>query len=129
MSGHEHCYLCLIDVNRYTQKGEKKLINVFRYTTEEQAFWLLHVLVDRICPGYYSTSMYGALLDQIIFEQLVKKTMPMLWDHFKKTEVELSIACLPWFLSLYVNSMPLECAVRVLDILFMEGPRILFQIG
>ncbi|ORE19170.1 TBC-domain-containing protein, partial [Rhizopus microsporus] len=99
------------------------------YTTEEQAFWLLHVLVDRICPGYYSTSMYGALLDQIIFEQLVKKTMPMLWDHFKKTEVELSIACLPWFLSLYVNSMPLECAVRVLDILFMEGPRILFQIG
>ncbi|KAG1045709.1 hypothetical protein G6F43_011233 [Rhizopus delemar] len=99
------------------------------YTTEEQAFWLLHVLVDRMCPGYYSTSMYGALLDQIIFERLVEKTMPILWEHFKKTDVELSVACLPWFLSLYVNSMPLEFAIRVLDILFMEGPRILFQIG
>ncbi|RCH93346.1 hypothetical protein CU098_002570, partial [Rhizopus stolonifer] len=99
------------------------------YATEEQAFWLLHVLVDRMCPGYYSTSMYGALLDQIVFEKLVEKTMPILWEHFKKTDVELSIACLPWFLSLYVNSMPLEFAVRVLDILFMEGPRILFQIG
>ncbi|KAI9244243.1 rab-GTPase-TBC domain-containing protein [Sporodiniella umbellata] len=99
------------------------------YTTEEQAFWLLHVLVDRMCPGYYSTSMYGALLDQIVFERLVERTMPFLWDHFKKTDVELSIACLPWFLSLYVNSIPLEYAVRVLDILFMEGPRILFQIG
>ncbi|KAG1460739.1 hypothetical protein G6F46_005335 [Rhizopus delemar] len=99
------------------------------YTTEEQAFWLLHVLVDSMCPGYYSTSMYGALLDQIVFEKLVEKTMPVLWSHFKKAEVELSIACLPWFLSLYINSMPLEFAVRILDILFMEGPRILFQIG
>ncbi|KAG1460472.1 hypothetical protein G6F56_005941 [Rhizopus delemar] len=99
------------------------------YSTEEQAFWLLHVLVDRMCPGYYSTSMYGALLDQIIFEKLVEKTMPILWNHFKKMEVELSVACLPWFLSLYVNSMPLEFAIRVLDILFLEGPRILFQIG
>lgn len=115
--------------------------------TEEQAFWTLNVLVDRMCPGYYrqvdavfcdssvlmdvtySTSMYGALLDQIIFEQLVEKTMPMLWNHFKKTDVQLSVACLPWFLSLYVNSMPLLFAFRVLDYLFLEGPRILFQIG
>lgn len=82
-----------------------------------------------MCPGYYSTSMYGALLDQLVFEKLVEKTMPVLWGHFKKAEVELSIACLPWFLSLYINSMPLEFAVRILDILFMEGPRILFQIG
>lgn len=99
------------------------------YTTEEQAFWILHILVDRMCPGYYSTNMYGALLDQICFEQLVEKTMPLLWNHFKRTNVELSVACLPWFLSLFINSMPLEFAVRVLDILFMEGPRILFQIG
>ncbi|KAI8340943.1 rab-GTPase-TBC domain-containing protein [Chlamydoabsidia padenii] len=99
------------------------------YASEEQAFWLLNVLVDRLCPGYYSTSMYGALLDQIVFEQLVERTMPLLWDHFKKTDVQLSVACLPWFLSLYVNSMPLLFAFRVLDCLFMEGPRILFQIG
>ncbi|KAI7906001.1 rab-GTPase-TBC domain-containing protein [Cokeromyces recurvatus] len=99
------------------------------YATEEQAFWILHVLVDRMCPGYYSTNMHGALLDQIAFEQLVEQTMPILWEHFKKTNVEVSIACLPWFLSLFINSMPLEFAIRVLDILFMEGPRILFQIG
>ncbi|KAI8144428.1 rab-GTPase-TBC domain-containing protein [Fennellomyces sp. T-0311] len=99
------------------------------YMTEEQAFWVLNVLVDRMCPGYYSTSMYGALLDQIIFEQLVEKTMPILWSHLQKADIQLSVACLPWFLSLYVNSMPLVFAFRVLDCLFMEGPRILFQIG
>jgi hypothetical protein len=102
---------------------------VLIYTTEEQAFWLLTVLVDRLCPGYYSTSMYGALLDQIIFEQLVERTMPLLSNHFKKADFQLSVACLPWFLSLYINSIPLVFAFRILDCLFMEGPRILFQIG
>ncbi|KAI9019303.1 rab-GTPase-TBC domain-containing protein [Phycomyces nitens] len=99
------------------------------YTTEEQAFWILNILVDSMCPGYYSTSMYGAMLDQIVFEQLVEQTMPILWDHFKKTDVQLSVACLLWFLSLYVNSMPLLFAFRVLDCLFVDGPKILFQIG
>ncbi|CAM0141574.1 unnamed protein product [Umbelopsis sp. WA50703] len=99
------------------------------YMSEEQAFWTLGVLVDNFCPGYYSTSMYGAMLDQIVFEHLVEKTMPILDSHIKKIDVQLSIACLPWFLSLFINSMPLLYAFRVLDCFFMEGPRILFQIG
>ncbi|CAO3670069.1 unnamed protein product [Umbelopsis ramanniana] len=99
------------------------------YMSEEQAFWTLTTLVDNFCPGYYSTSMYGAMLDQIIFEHLVAKTMPILDNHIKKIDVQLSIVCLPWFLSLFVNSMPLLYAFRVLDCFFMEGPRILFQIG
>lgn len=80
-------------------------------------------------PSLHSTSMYGALLDQLIFEQLVEKTMPILHEHFKRTDIQLSVACLPWFLSLYINSMPLLFAFRVLDCFFMEGPKILFQIG
>ncbi|KAI8637470.1 rab-GTPase-TBC domain-containing protein [Parasitella parasitica] len=99
------------------------------YMSEEQAFFTLSVLCDDLLPGYYSTSMYGALLDQIIFEHLLDKTMPKLHAHFKETDIQLSVACLPWFLSLYINSMPLLFAFRVLDCFFMEGPKILFQIG
>lgn len=97
--------------------------------SEEQAFFTLGVLCDDLLPGYYSTSMYGALLDQIIFEHLLEKTMPKLHGHFKDTDIQLSVACLPWFLSLYINSMPLLFAFRVLDCFFMEGPKVLFQIG
>ncbi|KAI9491137.1 rab-GTPase-TBC domain-containing protein [Zychaea mexicana] len=99
------------------------------YMSEEQAFYTLSVLCDDMLPGYYSTSMYGALLDQIIFEHLLESTMPVLFNHFKKTDIQLSVACLPWFLSLYINSMPLLFAFRVLDCFFMDGPKILFQIG
>lgn len=103
--------------------------NLTRYMSEAQAFFLLSVLCDRLLPGYYSTTMYGTLLDQKVFESLVEKTMPVLWDHLTKSDVQLSVVSLPWFLSLYINSMPLVFAFRVLDVFFLEGPKVLFQVG
>jgi hypothetical protein len=97
--------------------------------SERQAFFLLSILCDRLLPGYYSQTMYGTLLDQRVFESLVEKTMPILWDHLVKSDVQLSVVSLPWFLSLYINSMPLIFAFRVLDVFFLEGPKVLFQIG
>ena len=73
--------------------------------------------------------MYGTLLDQRVFESLVEKTMPILWDHLVRSDVQLSVVSLPWFLSLYINSMPLIFAFRVLDVFFLEGPKVLFQVG
>ncbi|KAJ3037593.1 hypothetical protein HDV00_001481 [Rhizophlyctis rosea] len=99
------------------------------YLTEEQAFWILTVLCERMLPGYYSTNMFGAVIDNHVFDHLVGKYMPILADHFKKNDIQLSVACLPWFLSLYINSLPLQFAVRILDCFFMEGPKVLFQIG
>ena len=55
--------------------------------------------------------------------------MPILFDHLVKCDIQLSVVSLPWFLSLYINSMPLIFAFRVLDVFFLEGPKVLFQIG
>ncbi|GJN67541.1 hypothetical protein PLICBS_001567 [Purpureocillium lilacinum] len=99
------------------------------YMSESQAFFLLSALCDRLVPGYYSTTMYGTLLDQKVFESLVERTMPILWEHLVKSDVQLSVVSLPWFLSLYINSMPLIFAFRVLDVFFVEGPKVLFQVG
>lgn len=97
--------------------------------SEEQAFHTLEVLCNDLLPGYYSTSMYGALLDQTIFAHLLEQSIPKLHRHFTEKDIQLSVACLPWFLTLYINSMPLLCAFRVLDCFFTDGPKVLFQIG
>lgn len=99
------------------------------YMSEEQAFWCLNVLCDKMLPGYYSKSMYGTLLDQKVFESLVEKTMPLLWDHLQRCDVQLSVVSLPWFLSIFINSMPLVFAFRIIDVFFLEGPKLLFQVA
>ncbi|EGV64742.1 GTPase activating protein (GAP) [Yamadazyma tenuis] len=99
------------------------------FMSEEQAFWCLNVLCERIVPGYYSKTMYGTLLDQRVFESLVEDTMPLLWQHIAKHDIQLSVVSLPWFLSLYLNSLPLVYAFRILDIFFQHGPKTLFQVA
>ncbi|KAH3682922.1 hypothetical protein WICPIJ_006108 [Wickerhamomyces pijperi] len=99
------------------------------FQSEEQAFYTLSQLVNKYVPGYYAPSMYGTLLDQRVFESLVAKTMPVLWEHIVKFDVQLSVVSLPWFLSLFLNSMPLVYAFRVMDLFFVYGVRVLFQIG
>lgn len=99
------------------------------YMSEEQAFWCLNVLCDKIVPGYYSKTMYGTLLDQRVFESLVQETMPILWEHISRKDIQLSVVSLPWFLSLYLSSMPLVFAFRILDVFFLQGPKTLFQVA
>ncbi|KAL2918208.1 GTPase activating protein (GAP) [Polyrhizophydium stewartii] len=99
------------------------------YLTEEQAFWVLTVLCERMLPGYYTVNMVGAVIDNHVFVTLVERFMPILGDHFKEHEIQLSVACLPWFLSLYINSLPLPYALRIMDCFFMEGAKVLFQVG
>ncbi|KAJ7609018.1 rab-GTPase-TBC domain-containing protein [Roridomyces roridus] len=99
------------------------------YMSEEQAFWLLEVLCDRLLPGYYAPSMHGTLLDQRVFEALVQRCLPIIHDHFQEVDVQLSVASLPWFLSLYINSMPMIFAFRIVDCFFCMGPKVLFQVG
>ncbi|KAF8889264.1 rab-GTPase-TBC domain-containing protein [Infundibulicybe gibba] len=102
---------------------------VLIYMSEEQAFWLLEVLCDRLLPGYYGPSMHGTLLDQRVFEALVQRCLPIIHDHFHQVDVQLSVASLPWFLSLYINSMPMVFAFRIVDCFFCMGPKVLFQVG
>ncbi|CCM02603.1 uncharacterized protein FIBRA_04706 [Fibroporia radiculosa] len=85
------------------------------YMSEEQAFWLLEIICDRLLPGYYSPSMHGTLLDQRVFESLVHRCLPIIHEHFQQVDVQLSVASLPWFLSLFINSMPMVFAFRIID--------------
>ncbi|CAL9737548.1 GTPase-activating protein GYP2 [Monosporozyma servazzii] len=99
------------------------------YLTEEQAFWCLCNICDIYAPGYYSKTMYGTLLDQKVFESFVEEKLPVLWDFIVKRDIQLSIVSLPWFLSLFYTSMPLEYAIRIMDLFFMYGAKALFQVA
>lgn len=113
----------------YCQAMNIVVAGLLIFMTEEQAFWCLSSLCETFVPGYYSKTMYGTLLDQKVFEAFVEEKMPLLWKHIVEHDIQLSVVSLPWFLSLFFTSMPLEYAFRIMDIFFMNGSKTLFQVA
>jgi Rab-GTPase-TBC domain len=73
-------------------------------TTGTLVLPLVRTRIQNLNACHISMSMHGTLLDQRVFESLVARCLPMLHEHFQEVDVQLSVASLPWFLSLYVHA-------------------------
>uniref|UniRef100_A0A8C9TH61 TBC1 domain family member 9 n=1 Tax=Scleropages formosus TaxID=113540 RepID=A0A8C9TH61_SCLFO len=98
------------------------------YAKEEEAFWLLVALCERMLPDYYNTRVVGALVDQGVFEELAREHVPQLYDCMQDLGVITTIS-LSWFLTLFLSVMPFESAVVVVDCFFYEGVKVIFQLA
>ncbi|XP_018110430.1 TBC1 domain family member 9B isoform X3 [Xenopus laevis] len=98
------------------------------YCNEEEAFWLLVSLCERMLPDYYNTRVVGALVDQGVFEELTRLYLPQLSEKMQELGV-ISTISLSWFLTLFLSVMPFESAVVVVDCFFFEGIKVILQIS
>ncbi|KAG7465330.1 hypothetical protein MATL_G00175210 [Megalops atlanticus] len=98
------------------------------YCTEEQAFWLLVALCERMLPDYYNTRVVGALVDQGVFEELTRECLPLLYERMQELGV-ISTISLSWFLTLFLSVMPFDSAVLLVDCFFYEGIKVIFQVS
>ncbi|KAM5318574.1 TBC1 domain family member 8 isoform 1-T1 [Glossophaga mutica] len=98
------------------------------YAKEEEAFWLLVAVCERMLPDYFNHRVIGAQVDQSVFEELVKEHLPDLAEHLNDPSALASIS-LSWFLTLFLSIMPLESAVNIVDCFFYDGIKAIFQLG
>eukprot|EP01122_Echinamoeba_exundans_P007729 TRINITY_DN2438_c0_g1_i1.p1 TRINITY_DN2438_c0_g1~~TRINITY_DN2438_c0_g1_i1.p1 ORF type:complete len:1096 (-),score=150.80 TRINITY_DN2438_c0_g1_i1:2970-6257(-) len=95
----------------------------------EEAFFLLTSIIDRI-PEYYIGQMLGSIVDLKIFNNLVSKHLPTIFQRMAvDCGMDISLVALPWFLCFFVGYAPWQVCFRLLDVFFVEGPCILFQVG
>lgn len=64
-----------------------------------------------------------------IFKFLLKFNLPELYAHFEKESLSPKMYAFEWFLTLYSKAMNLDFVSRIWDILFLEGPIILYKTG
>ncbi|XP_069492814.1 TBC1 domain family member 8 isoform X2 [Ambystoma mexicanum] len=98
------------------------------YAKEEEAFWLLVAVCERMLPDYFNHRVIGAQVDQSIFEELIRERLPELAEHITDLSTLASIS-LSWFLTLFLSIMPLGSAVNVVDCFFYDGIKAIFQLG
>lgn len=98
------------------------------YAREEEAFWLLVCVCERMLPDYFNRRVIGAQVDQSVFEELIHERLPDLAEHFPDLS-SLSSVSLSWFLTLFLSVLPFSSAVCVVDCFFFSGIRAIFQLG
>ncbi|NXX91826.1 TBC8B protein, partial [Centropus bengalensis] len=98
------------------------------YAKEEEAFWLLVAVCERMLPDYFNRRIIGALVDQAVFEELIRIHLPQLTDHMTDMTFFSSVS-LSWFLTLFISVLPIESAVNVVDCFFYDGIKAILQLG
>jgi hypothetical protein len=97
---------------------------------EEDAFWMMCSIVEDLLPGqYYSVSLYGVQVDIRVFRYLIEQHLSTIHQLFIENDVDLTLICFQWFLTLYSNVFHVKFIFRLWDYFFLYGSIILFQIG
>lgn len=69
-------------------------------------------------------ALAGVQVDQRVLKDLVVERMPKLNHHLERNNIDLSLVTFNFFLTISVDSVPIETALRILDCFLLEGDKV-----
>ncbi|XP_036406779.1 TBC1 domain family member 10A, partial [Megalops cyprinoides] len=95
----------------------------------EEAFWCLVQISEQYLPGYYSPLLEGVLFDAGVLSGVLRRACPAAHKHLQKHGVEPLMFATDWLMCLYTRHLPFNTLLRVWDLFFCYGVRVLFQVA
>ncbi|XP_071497131.1 uncharacterized protein [Diadema antillarum] len=95
----------------------------------EEAFWCLVQICERYLTGYYSPGLEAVQVDGEVLFGLIKKVLPATHKHMKKHRIEPILYMTEWFMCIFARTLPWTSVLRVWDMFFCEGVKILFRVA
>ncbi|KAL8817995.1 MAG: hypothetical protein Q9223_003277 [Gallowayella weberi] len=108
------------------------------FLPEEKAFWMLHIITTDHLPGTHDISLEGANVDLWVLMLALKESNPSVWAKVGVGDEErgsihtarlppISLCTTSWFMSMFIGTLPIESVLRVWDVVFYEGSKMLFR--
>ncbi|XP_032112749.1 TBC1 domain family member 10A isoform X3 [Sapajus apella] len=95
----------------------------------EQAFWCLVQICEKYLPGYYSEKLEAIQLDGEILFSLLQKVSPVAHKHLSRQKIDPLLYMTEWFMCAFSRTLPWSSVLRVWDMFFCEGVKIIFRVG
>ncbi|KAJ8260692.1 hypothetical protein COCON_G00164150 [Conger conger] len=95
----------------------------------EDAFWGLVQICEKYLPGYYSAGLEAIQLDGEILFALLRRISPLAHRHLKKHKMDPILYMTEWFMCAFSRTLPWASVLRIWDMFFCDGVKIIFRVG
>lgn len=102
------------------------------YMDKEDAFSIMMKILNGEqykMKSYFQIDMLGLKVAYYVFLSLLRKFMPKLLNHFLDENFSPNMYTTSWFMTIFSSRVPLRLTLRIWDIFFIEGQKIIFRIG
>ncbi|KAG5680104.1 hypothetical protein PVAND_009630 [Polypedilum vanderplanki] len=94
---------------------------------EKASFWLLKHFVENIAPEYHTKTMKGLKRDIEVITDLIKMHAPSVNEKMFELSLPWIVIMTKWFICFFAETLDTETTLRVWDIMFAEGYKIIFR--
>lgn len=100
------------------------------YLDEEGSFWLLVAVMEIFFSSHhYNMYLSGTQANQKVMDEIARQELPGMLERLDKLFCELSPVTFNWFMTIFIDSMPVEIVFVIWDWFLVFGHGILYKIA
>lgn len=106
----------------YCQSMNFLAATLLLFMREEDAFWCLCCLVERVLPpGMYASQLQGLTAELRLISDELSRSHGSLLMHMQRSGLSIDACCSRWLMTCFVTVLPLPAALRMWDLLLWDA--------